>query len=358
MIPWLQGLILRRWGRMLGASLGIALAVGLLASLGSFLATSQATMTQRAARDVAVDWQVQTSPGTDVSTVTGLAARAPGTVAALPVTFAHVPRFTATTAQTTQTTGSGIVVGLPARYQRTFPGQLRLLTGSLDGVLVAQQTAANLHVGVGSRFSIGLTAASVTTVVVAGIVDLPAADSLFQRVGAPSQSQPIAPPDNVVLMPQTQLDTALAPLIKSRPDLITRQVHVSRSHQLPASPVTAYTQETGQARHLEVALAGAGLVGDNLGATLDAARKDASYACFWGHLAQPWRDSSPPRSPPPAPPAAARNRPCSVPEVRARGSLSGWPCSKHSSSPPSAASLGWLPQPSRLALCCTSRPPS
>ena len=38
-----------------------------------------------------------------------------------------------------------------------------------------------------------------------GIVDLPAADSLFQRVGAPPGAQPQAPPDNVVLLPAARV---------------------------------------------------------------------------------------------------------------------------------------------------------
>ena len=33
------------------------------------------------------------------------------------------------------------------------------------------------------------------------MVDLPQADTLFQKVGAPAQSQPTAPPDNVLLLP-------------------------------------------------------------------------------------------------------------------------------------------------------------
>ena len=38
------------------------------------------------------------------------------------------------------------MLGISADYRRDFPGELRLLIGTLDGVLVAQQTAATLHV--------------------------------------------------------------------------------------------------------------------------------------------------------------------------------------------------------------------
>src|SRR5205823_4138794 len=43
-------------------------------------------------------------------------------------------------------------------------------------------------------------------------------------------------------------------------------------------PSAAFSAVSGAARHLEARLAGAALVGDNLAATLDAARSDALYA--------------------------------------------------------------------------------
>ena len=55
-------------------------------------------------------------------------------------------------------------------------------------------------------------------------------------------------------------------------------MHVGLSHQLPGSPSAAFTQVSGSARNLETTLAGAGLVGDNLGTALDQARGDALYA--------------------------------------------------------------------------------
>jgi len=57
-----------------------------------------------------------------------------------------------------------------------------------------------------------------------------------------------------------------------------QQVHVRLDHRLPADPAAAYGRVTGRAHNLELRLAGAGLVGDNLAVTLDAARSDALYA--------------------------------------------------------------------------------
>jgi hypothetical protein len=86
------------------------------------------------------------------------------------------------------------VLGLPAGYRAAFPGEIRQLTGNPDGVLLAQQTAANLRAAPGDSVSIGRPGAKPVSVRVSGIIDLPQADSLFQKVGAPLQLQPSAPP--------------------------------------------------------------------------------------------------------------------------------------------------------------------
>ncbi|MCZ1002694.1 hypothetical protein O1M63_39370 [Streptomyces mirabilis] len=120
--------------------------MALIASLGSFLTASKATMTQRAVRSVAVDWQVEVQPGADPAAALSLVRKTPGIKTALPVGFAHSGAFVATVRGSTQTTGPGMVLGLPDGYQQAFPGEIRPLTGRTTGVLLAQQTASNLHV--------------------------------------------------------------------------------------------------------------------------------------------------------------------------------------------------------------------
>ncbi|GAA3649853.1 FtsX-like permease family protein [Nocardioides ginsengisoli] len=269
---WLAGLIRHRWRRLAAAALGIALAVGLMASLGSFLAATTATMTRRASAGVAIDWQVQVDHGPAAPVLQAITAD-PGTRAAVPVTFAATPGFAATTQGTTQTTGAGQVLGLPAAWARTFPLAIRVLTGRLDGALVAQQTAANLQVQVGDTVRVRRAGAPPYAVRIAGVVDLQQADSLFQKVGAPPQSQLSAPPDNVLLLPPA----AFAHAYGGRSGVVT-QIHVRRSHSLPADPAAAYVSETGAARHLELVSGGAAVVGDNLGSVLGSAREDAAYA--------------------------------------------------------------------------------
>ncbi|MFI1003940.1 FtsX-like permease family protein [Streptomyces galbus] len=270
---WAGGLARHRIGRLLAAVAGIALAVALVAALGSFLTASKATMTQRAVRSVAVDWQVEVQPGADPNAVRSLVQAAGGTRAALPVGFARTTGFTATVGGSTQTTGPGVALGLPADYRSHFPDELRTLSGSGTGVLLAQQTASNLHAAPGDTIGVRLPGAGLRQVRVDGVVDLPQADSLFQKVGAPTQSQPTAPPDNVVLLPAARF----ASLTRGATG-VTTQIHVARDAKLPADPAAAFTSVTGAAHHLEAKSAGSALVGNNLGAALDSARQDALYA--------------------------------------------------------------------------------
>lgn len=277
-VTWIAGLVRRRLGRLVAVAAGIALAVGLLASIGSFVSHSKATMTKRSAATVAIDWQVEVQPGGDAKAVAQTITQQPGVRAALPVGFAETSGLSATAGGTTQTTGAGVVLGIPAGYRAAFPDVIRDLVGAPTGVLVAQQTAANLHVAPGDTVTIGRAGLKPATVQVAGVVDLPQAQSLFQTVGAPANAQPTASPDNVVLLPAGEWHRIFDPLSTTRADLVRTQFHVRLDHHLPADPSAAYAGVLGRANNLEVKLSGTGLVGDNLAATLDAARGDALYA--------------------------------------------------------------------------------
>ncbi len=145
-------------------------------------------------------------------------------------------------------------------------------------MLLAQQTAANLRARPGDRVSIGRAGMKPVRVTIDGVVDLPAADSLFQKVGAPAGAQPQAPPDNVLIVPSAQLRSDFAALAKTDPAGVRTQVHARIDHALPHSPASAFSAVSGQARNLETKLAGGGLVGDNLASALDKARADALYA--------------------------------------------------------------------------------
>lgn len=277
-LTWIFGIIRRRSGRTALTVGGIALAVALLGSVGAFLARSKSTMTTRAIDRVAVDWQVEASAKSDPTAVRKQVGAFRDVKAIETVGFASVASLTTTVGGTTQTTGSGVALSLADSYRRTFPGEIRQLTGASTGVLLAQQTAANLHAGVGDAVTIVVPGRDSVVVRVAGVVDLPQADSLFQTVGAPVGAQAQAPPDNVILLPVAEWHRAFDALASAQPDLVRTQIHARVGHQLPTDPAAAFDQISGAARNLEVKLAGAGLVGNNLGSTLDAARGDALYS--------------------------------------------------------------------------------
>src|ERR1700687_5408957 len=208
---WLSGLIKVRSGPLVGAIAGVACLVALIASLGVFRQTSSASMTARAIASVPVDWQGQLAPGASLDAVKDATAKATPRAKLQMVDYANVDGFESSTGGTVQTTGAGQVLGLDPSYATAFPGEIRLLLGQIDGVLVAQQTAANLHVGLGDTVVIHRPGLPDAEVKVSGVADLPNADSLFQAVGMPKGLAAQAPPDNVLLMPAPLWGELFAP---------------------------------------------------------------------------------------------------------------------------------------------------
>jgi putative ABC transport system permease protein len=275
---WLKGLVVKRSARLLGAAAGVAIMVALLASLGAFITHSAASMTQRAIAEVPVDWQVLLAPGTNPVDSAAVVRQTVPVTALETVGYADVASFTATTGDTVQTTGSGKVLGISPEYRHVFPAEFRQLIGAADGVLVAQQTAANLHVTAGDSVTIERLGLPPVTVRVDGVVDLPNADSLFQAVGVPANAAPQAPPDNVIVLPSDQWHRFFDPQAAARPDSARVQFHVRIAHALASDPVKAYVSTQQMARNLEAKLAGGGLVGNNLAARLGGVRSDALYS--------------------------------------------------------------------------------
>lgn len=279
MMLWFRGLLQDRRGRLAGTIAGIALTVAMLAVLGAFLSHSASSMTRRAIEGVPVDWQVQLVPGTSMDAISQAVHKAVAVSKLQTVAYASVDSLESKTGTTTQTTGQGKMLGIDASYAQNFPGQFRTLLGGLDGVLIAQQTAANLHVTVDDTVTIHRTGLSAIEVKVAGIVDLPNANSMFQAVGVPPGAAPQAPPDNVLLLPMAMWHDFFDPQMVVRPDSVRLQLHVGLMHdKLPDNPEAAFTAVQGAARNLEARIAGNGIVADNLAARLDSVRSDALYA--------------------------------------------------------------------------------
>jgi len=278
MFQWIKGIFTSRTERLLGAIAGTALTITLLASLGIFLAESSATLTKRAISDVPVDWQVLLTTSADEQMITDAIGKATSYTAFERVGYANVSGFSAATGGTVQTTGPGKVLGISSDYRTSFPREIRSLTGQKHGILVFQQTAANLHVKEGDIVTIKRIGLAPVQVKVDGIVDLPYADSLFQAVGVPSGTAPKAPPDNVLLIPVSTWHTIFDPQSQVRPDTVRIQYHVRLAHNLPADPASAYTYVKQLANNLEARIAGSGIVGNNIAARLLAVRADALYA--------------------------------------------------------------------------------
>jgi putative ABC transport system permease protein len=275
---WLSGLLRRRSGRMLPAVLGVSLTIALLAILGIFINASAATMTQRALGDVPVDWQIEIVPGANVAAVEQHLRSAAPLRTVDPVGYAGVAGFTAASTGTTQTTGAGKVLGVTTAYWKDFPAELRPLLGSSAGILLAQQTASNLHVTVGDTVSVNRLGLPAVTARVDGVIDLPQADSLFQAVGVPPGAAPQAPPDNVMVIPIALWHQWFDPQAAARPDSVRMQLHVRLAHALPPDPRAAFVYVQQLAHNFEARVAGSAIVGDNLAARLDAVRADALYA--------------------------------------------------------------------------------
>jgi putative ABC transport system permease protein len=269
---------------MVPAALGVSLTVALLSILGIFINASAATMTRRALGDVPVDWQIEIVPGANTDSVAQEVHQAARVTTVDTVGYADVNSFTArlggnTLGSTTQTTGEGKVLGVTPTYWSDFPAQLRPMLGASEGIVIAQQTAANLNVTVGDTVSIARIGLSTVTARVDGVVDLPQADALFQAVGVPPGAAPQAPPDNVLVVPMAVWHQWFDQQGVIRRGTVKTQLHVRLDHApLPSDPRDAYVYVQRLANNFEARVAGSAIVGDNLAARLDAVREDALYA--------------------------------------------------------------------------------
>ncbi|HEV2017813.1 MAG TPA: ABC transporter permease [Gemmatimonadaceae bacterium] len=280
---WLSGLVRRRYGRMLPAVLGVSLTIALLSILGIFINASAATMTQRAVEDVPIDWQIELVGAATADSIEQQLNQSVTVRAIDPVEYADVSGFTAksggnTLGGTTQTTGEGKVLGITPAYWKDFPGLLRPMLGAADGILIAQQTAANLHVSVGDTITITRIGLPPLTARIDGVVDLPQADALFQAIGVPPGAAPQAPPDNVLVVPMDVWHKWFDQQAVVRPGTVRTQLHVRLGHTFPDDPRDAYVYVQQLAHNFEARVVGSAIVGNNLAARLDAVREDALYA--------------------------------------------------------------------------------
>lgn len=276
---WAKGIIATRWRHLAISACGIIAATALIGTIGAFGISSGRTMTARALTAVPMDWQIAIVAGADVASLTTKLSQSAPTHAVRTVGYAGATAFKSTTGGTTQTTGAGQIVGLSPDYATTFPGQIRVLLGKATGVLLAQQTAANLHATVGDVVTLAAVGSAPFDVTVDGVVDLPNIDAMFQTIGPQQGLAATAPPDNIVMLPIDEWNQHLATAARSPGGGARLQIHATLDHaNLPATPDAAYVDVAGKAKNFEVRAAGEAVVGDNLAARLNAVRQDAIFA--------------------------------------------------------------------------------
>ena len=242
----------------------------------AFLSRRRSTMTTRG-RAPACPWtgRSRPSPGGPAARARRRVRRSPGVVRAQPVGFAPTQRLSATTGGSTQThraregaraARTGTRRRSPARCARWRAAGPACCSPSRRRRTCTPRPA--------TRSRSAAPGSAPATVRVDGVVELPAADSLFQTVGAPPGAQASAPPDNVVLLPAATFDAlgaARRRRPRSTPALDPRAARAAR-----APPTTRCTGAAPQPR--DAARRRRASSGDNLGTALDQARKDALYA--------------------------------------------------------------------------------
>ena len=201
----------------------------------------------------------------------------PGVARALPVGFArhHRPRGHDRRLDADAPGPAGCSGSPPATRARSRASCARS-PGAATGVLLAQQTAANLHAQPGDtdrdrprRAAAGAACASTAS----STCPRPTRCS---SASAPRRARsPRRRPTTSCCCPQRR--TVRRAVARARAELVRTQVHAA-SPRAARQPERGVHAGLGQARNLETRLAGAGLVGDNLGAALDQARQDALYA--------------------------------------------------------------------------------
>lgn len=276
---WTKGIIATRWKHLAMSATGIVAATALIGTIGVFGISSGGTMTARALSALPVDWQIALGAGADTTAITAKLRAAAPVRASRVIGYADATTFSARLGGTTQTTGAGQIVGLPLDYAATFPGQIRVLLGSAKGVLLAQQTAANLHATVGDAVTLTPAGAEPFDITVEGIVDLPNADPMFQAIGPQKGPVATAPPDNIAMLPMEVWAAHFAAAAKAPGGGARVQIHATLDHaDLSAAPDAAFASVTGKTRNFELRAAGEAMVGDNLAARLNGVRQDAIFA--------------------------------------------------------------------------------
>ena len=202
--------------------------------------------------------------------------RFPGVRSALLVDYAHSSGYSATTGGVARAAGAGLVLGIPPGYRRTYPGEIRQFIGARNGVLVAQQMAANLGVTVGDTFTLDRAPLAPARLRVDGIIDFAAPQQLLGPVGLASPYSPSARQRRGAARTRAGTSSSTRWRANGPRSCDTRCTPGSHTPVCPRDPTSAFAAAEGIAKNLETRLAGTGVVGNNLATALDRRAATAS----------------------------------------------------------------------------------
>ena len=263
-----RGLVARRRARLVAAAAGVAVAVALIASIGAFLAGVDRGDDRPRARARARSTgrfrpkRARRSPQAPAQRC----APFPGVRTAEPVLYARTTGYHASAGGATSTARPDSCSVCRTATGRRSPASCASSSARAPGVLLAQQMAANLGVGVGDRVSIGRAGMPDAQVRIDGIVDftapqqllLPPAAATARHAGAGARQRP----DRAGGSLAGALRGARAHAPRARPE--TRCTRTSRAAPCPATPrprTHARSASPGTSRR---ARRGRRVVGNNL----------------------------------------------------------------------------------------------
>ena len=289
---------------------------------------------------VAVDWQVQVAARRRPARCSTRSRTAAGTTAATAGAASRTADGLAAhrAAARPRPPGRGVRARPARRLPRTLsPGELRTLAGRRHRGPACPADRRQPARPPGDTITIDPSAGRPRRCRVDGVVDLP------RRTRCSRRSAPRPAPSRrrrrttSCCCPRRRFSQLCTQRQRGR---VTTQIHVARAAPPARRPgCRLHSRSPAPRATSRRALAGAGLVGDNLGAALDAARSDAAYAqccsCSSGCPARCSPRCSPPPSPPPVPSGAAASRPCCALAAPPPARSCAWPRSRP---PPSASS--------------------
>lgn len=211
-----------RWSRPSGHRFGTRhLFASALALLAVLLAVAlPPALTARSLAGDSVGWRVETKVGADAERVRAALQALSSTEAGLravdEIGVSSVPNLEVVTSKELRRTATAAVIGVEDDFRADFPDQIRLLAARPGGVLLGDETAATLQVGVGDTFGVMLPNGATTELRVDGLADISRTASLLRQDRTVQGPGATSVPDDVAIVPMSVWKGAFAGLPSAR----------------------------------------------------------------------------------------------------------------------------------------------